>query len=71
MEYQRVTAYLMKNLDKVDFPFIVFHSENDTMVDVDGSKALYAEASVRDLSVALLDFGCCLFIYLCYVLFQL
>ena len=48
MEYQRVTSHLMKNLDQIDFPFIVFHSEKDTMTDVDGSKALYAEASVRD-----------------------
>ena len=47
MEYQRITAYLMANLDKIDFPFIVFHSEKDTMVDIDGSKALFAEASVR------------------------
>ena len=47
MEYQRITSYLMANLDKIYFPFIVFHSEKDTMVDVDGSKALFAEASVR------------------------
>ena len=47
MEYQRVTSYLMKHLDTIDFPFIVFHSENDTMADVDGSKALFSEASVR------------------------
>ncbi len=39
----------MQRLGEVDFPFIVFHSENDTMVDVDGSKALYlrAQASCR------------------------
>ncbi|GAX82567.1 hypothetical protein CEUSTIGMA_g9993.t1 [Chlamydomonas eustigma] len=48
MEYQRVTSHLMANLDKIDFPFLVFHSEKDTMVDVDGSKALYAEASSAD-----------------------
>ncbi len=32
---------------QIDFPFIVFHSENDTMIDIDGSKALLARASVR------------------------
>ncbi len=40
--------WLTRNLDKVDFPFIVFHSENDTMCDSDGSKALYEKAAVRE-----------------------
>ena len=36
----------VQRLEEVDFPFIVFHSENDTMVDVDGSKALYLRSKV-------------------------
>lgn len=36
----------LQRLEEATFPFIVFHSENDTMVDVDGSKALFLRAKV-------------------------
>ena len=38
---------VVQRLEEVALPFCVFHSENDTMVDVDGSKALYTRAKVR------------------------
>ena len=46
-EYLRVTEQAMATLGEVEFPFIVFHSENDTMCDSDGSKQLYLRAKVR------------------------
>jgi acylglycerol lipase len=54
-EYLRVTARSMQLLGEVDFPFIVFHSENDTMVDVDGSKALYLRAQSKDKTLRLIN----------------
>lgn len=47
---------MVQRLGEADFPFIVFHSENDTMVDVDGSKALYLKAKA---SAALLNSDTC------------
>jgi len=46
-EYLRATEAAMAQLDQVNFPFIVFHSENDTLCDSDGSKQLYKRAKVR------------------------
>lgn len=46
-EYLRVTEAAMTKLEEVKFPFLVFHSENDTMCDCDGSKQLYLRAKVR------------------------
>ncbi|KAI7841419.1 hypothetical protein COHA_004814 [Chlorella ohadii] len=54
-EYLRITARSMQRLGEVDFPFIVFHSENDTMVDVDGSKALYLRAQSKDKTLRLIN----------------
>lgn len=45
-EYLRITEQLMKGLEEADFPFMVIHSENDTMCDCDGSKQLYMRAKV-------------------------
>ena len=46
-EYLRATREVMGGLERTTFPFIVFHSENDTMCDCDGSKALFDRAKVR------------------------
>eukprot|EP00955_Chlamydomonas_euryale_P111652 366082-Chlamydomonas_euryale.AAC.20 len=54
-EYLRVTGWLMRNMHLVNFPFIVFHSENDTMVDCDGSRALYTHASSEDKTLRLVN----------------
>lgn len=45
-EYLKATEYAMNNLDKIELPMILFHSENDTMTDSDGSKQLYLRAKV-------------------------
>jgi esterase/lipase len=51
-EFLRITEQSMQRLGEARFPFILFHSENDTMVDVDGSKALYKQAQVGDAGCA-------------------
>ncbi len=44
-EYLRVTEGIMRSgLDAAHFPFLAFHSENDTMCDCDGSKQLFLRA---------------------------
>lgn len=58
-EYMRITESTMKMLEEVTFPFIVFHSENDTMCDPDGSKQLYTRASVRVNSFFCCITNCC------------
>ena len=45
----------MASLDSVDFPFLVFHSENDTMCDPDGSKQLYLRAKSVDKTLRLVN----------------
>ena len=57
VEYLRVTHELMEDggLEGIDFPFLVFHSENDTMVDCDGSKALMARSTSKDKQLKLVN----------------
>lgn len=50
-EYLYATERLTSNLSKIEIPFIVFHSENDTMCDADGSKQLYEEAASTDKTI--------------------
>lgn len=54
-EYLRVTSWLISNAHKVEFPFIVFHSEKDTLCDCDGSKHLYSRATSKDKQMVLIN----------------
>ncbi|GAB4822633.1 hypothetical protein N2152v2_009679 [Parachlorella kessleri] len=55
-EYLRITQEVMKTgLDRAAFPFLVFHSENDTMCDCDGSKQLYQRAKSADKQLRLVN----------------
>ncbi|KAL4527302.1 hypothetical protein Ndes2526A_g08907 [Nannochloris sp. 'desiccata'] len=54
-EYLRATEVAMTSLDSIDFPFLVFHSENDTMCDCDGSKSLYLKAKSEDKTLRLVN----------------
>lgn len=54
-EYLRITEQVMSTLENVSFPFIVFHSENDTMCDCDGSKELFKRASTKDKTLRLVN----------------
>jgi len=54
-EYLRVTSWLMRHLDSIEFPFVVYHSEGDTMCDCDGSKELYAQAASADKTLKLVN----------------
>ena len=46
-EYLRATEATMARLEEAELPLIIFHSENDTMCDSEGSKQLYLRAKVR------------------------
>lgn len=54
-EYLRSTEQLKKELHTMTAPFIVFHSENDTMCDCDGSKDLYLKAQSEDKALRLVN----------------
>eukprot|EP00798_Chlamydomonas_sp_ICE-L_P010167 gene10167-8072_t len=54
-EYLRVTSWFMQNVEAVDFPFLVVHSEHDTMCDCDGSKALYLRSASVDKTLRLVN----------------
>lgn len=54
-EYLRATEEAMASLDNVNFPFLVIHSENDTMCDPDGSKQLYLRAQSSDKTLRLVN----------------
>ncbi|KAL6774311.1 hypothetical protein ACKKBG_A24505 [Auxenochlorella protothecoides x Auxenochlorella symbiontica] len=54
-EYLRCTESIMGRLGEVTLPFIVAHSENDSMCDPDGSKALYREARATDKTIRLVN----------------
>lgn len=54
-EYLRVTAQVMTQLNRVDWPFLVFHSEVDTMCDPDGSKLLYTTSTSKDKTLRLVN----------------
>ena len=55
-EYLRATEAAMSSLSAVEFPFLVFHSENDTMCDCDGSKQLYLQAKSKDKTWFLMEY---------------
>lgn len=54
-EYLRATEAAGRLMDSAEFPFIVFHSENDTMCDPDGSKQLYLKAKSQDKTLRLVN----------------
>lgn len=45
-EYLLTTEALCAEMPSIDFPFICFHGEIDTMTDPEGSKKLFEEAQV-------------------------
>lgn len=54
-EYLRITEASMQRLEEFQGPLLVFHSENDTMVDCAGSKALYLRAQSEDKALRLVN----------------
>lgn len=54
-EYLRITEQSMQLLEEFTSPLLLFHSENDTMVDCDGSKALYLRARSEDKTLRLVN----------------
>mmetsp|Transcript_36610 Transcript_36610/g.108055 ORF Transcript_36610/g.108055 Transcript_36610/m.108055 type:complete len:335 (-) Transcript_36610:197-1201(-) len=56
-EYLRVTGEMMGpgGMEKVTTPFIVFHSQDDTMCEVHGSQALFKRASSTDKTFEAVD----------------
>lgn len=54
-EYLRCTESVMGRLGEVTLPLLVVHSENDSMCDPDGSKALYREARGDDKTIRLVN----------------
>jgi esterase/lipase len=54
-EYLRITEQSMGRLEEWMSPLLLFHSENDTMVDCDGSKALYLKARSDDKALRLVN----------------
>lgn len=47
-EYLRATERCVAEMDTFTFPYLNFHSENDTLCDPDGSKLLYARSKTKD-----------------------
>lgn len=54
-EYVLATEYLCREMSSMDFPFLVFHSERDTMCDPDGSKRLFLTAKSKDKQLRLVN----------------
>ena len=54
-EYLRTAEETMARLEEADFPLAIWHSENDTMCDCDGSKQLYLRARSADKSLRLVN----------------
>ena len=54
-EYINACSRTMAQLEDIDIPFLVFHSEIDTMCDPDGSKALYMKSSAKDKALRLVN----------------
>jgi len=54
-EYITACSKTMAQLEDVDVPFLVFHSEIDTMCDPDGSKTLYVKSSAKDKTLRLVN----------------
>ncbi len=44
-EYLKATDQVLGSMKKITFPFITFHSDDDTFVDPEGSRRLYREAA--------------------------
>lgn len=54
-EYINACSRTMAQLEEIDVPFLVFHSEIDTMCDPDGSKTLYMKSSAKDKTLRLVN----------------
>lgn len=46
-EFLRVTEEMVASMPSMDFPFVVFHGELDTLCDPDGSRQLFEKSAVR------------------------
>ena len=55
MEYIRATEYTMSKIHSIDCPFLVLHSELDTMCDPDASKLLYKTSQSKDKTLRLVN----------------
>ena len=47
-EFLRVTEDITSSMASMDFSFVVFHGELDTLCDPDGSRQLFQKSAVRD-----------------------
>lgn len=54
VEYLRVTAALSTRLESVNFPFLAFHGDTDTLTEPAGTIALGARASSADKTVRIM-----------------
>lgn len=54
-EFIQACSRTMERLHEIDAPFLVFHSEADTMCDPDGSKALYMKSISTDKTLRLVN----------------
>lgn len=54
-EYLSTTEYLCREMPNMDFPFLCFHSERDTMCDPSGSKRLYQASKSSDKTLRLVN----------------
>lgn len=54
-ELMRACDWLAPRMGTVTTPLLIFHSENDTMTDPAGSKALYQRAKVADKTLRLVN----------------
>lgn len=56
-EFLRVTEDLVASMPAMDFPFVVFHGERDTLCDLDGSRQLFEKSAVRFAAPRALGLG--------------
>ena len=49
------TDWLVNNMHQMKFPFLTFHSSNDSMTDPEGSAMLYARSKATDKTLISLD----------------
>lgn len=54
VEFLRVTEEVVASMPTMDFPFIVFHGELDTLCDPDGSRQLFEKSAAEDKELVLL-----------------
>jgi len=57
LELYKVSCKIEKNLDKIDFPYIVFHGLKDELTDSSHSKLLYNLSQSEDKTIKIYDEG--------------